>query len=81
MATSIEIAEAIPQIKVSNRAASRLGELWEEGRAAIVRERGVCVLGECRPHNKPHIIHKPTAPCGIHGKPKTRSGASLWMAL
>lgn len=81
--TSIEAAALMPLTRqggpqVSNRAASRLQELWEEGRAYIARERGRCVLGECRPHDKPRHIHRPTADCTLHGKPLTRDGASIW---
>lgn len=78
--TSIEVAVVIPQIKVSNRAASRLGELWEEGRVAILREHGVCELGVCHPHHKPGTVHRPTAACPLHGKAVTRGGASVWVS-
>jgi hypothetical protein len=83
--TSIEVAAILPLTRqggpqVSNRAASRLGELWEAGQAYIVRERGHCTIGACHPHRKPTIIHKPSAPCETHGKPLTRDGAAIWRA-
>jgi hypothetical protein len=84
--TSIEAAAIMPPTRqggpqVSNRAVSRLGELWEAGEAYVARERGRCVLGKCRPHRKlERDPHKPTAPCEMHGKPLTRDGASIWRA-
>jgi hypothetical protein len=77
--TSIEAAARLPATaqggaQVSNRSASRLGELWEEGRAAVLRERGVCVLGECHGHAKPQVVHRPQAACEVHGRPS-------WIAL
>jgi hypothetical protein len=79
--TSIELARRIPQLVVSNRANSRLGELWEEGRAAVLREHGRCELGVCRVHVKPGAVHRPQAPCELHGKPTTREGAAVWVAV
>jgi hypothetical protein len=84
--TSIEAAALLPLTaqhtpQVSNRSASRLGELWEEGRATILRQRGACVLGECWLHEKPQYVHRPTAPCDRHGKPLSRGGASIWVAV
>lgn len=81
--TSIEAAAIMPLTRqggpqVSNRAASRLGELWESGVAYVVREGGRCVLGECHEHAKPRVIHKPVAPCMVHGKPLTRDKAAIW---
>lgn len=82
--TSIEAAALMPLTRqggpqVSNRAASRLQELWEEERAYIARERGRCVLGQCHPHEKERRRpHKPTAACETHGRPLTRGGASIW---
>ena len=81
-ATSIELAEQlVPQLRVSNRASSRLGELWEEGRAAVQREGGLCALGWCHTHEKPHTVHRPTAPCQTHGAPVQRGGANVWVSL
>lgn len=82
--TSIEAAAALPPTRhggpqVSNRSASRLGELWELGAAAILRERGSCVLGSCHPHDKPQAVHRPTARCDVHGRAVTRDGASVWV--
>jgi len=65
----------------SNRAASRLQELWEEGRIAVQREQGHCVLGSCHPHSKPTSIHLPMAPCDVHGRPIHRDGAAIWVAV
>lgn len=84
--TSIEAAALLPATaqggaQVSNRSASRLGELWEEGRAAVLREAGVCEVGVCHPHDKPRVVHRPTAECPVHGAIRTRSGASVWIAL
>lgn len=84
--TSIEAAALLPATaqggaQVSNRSSSRLGELWEEGRAAVKREMGTCVLGECHPHDKPSVVHRPSATCQIHGPAFTRSGAAVWIAL
>lgn len=83
--TSIEAARYLTAqtgtVQVSNRTASRLGELWEAGLIAIQRERGVCVLGGCRTHAKPGVVHRPTAACLAHGKPILRDGASVWVAL
>jgi hypothetical protein len=84
--TSIEVAERLPLThqgypQNSNRSASRLGELWEEGRVAVKRQIGVCVLGVCHHHDKPAVVHRPMAPCVIHGKPMTRGGAARWIAL
>jgi hypothetical protein len=80
-ATSIELARMLPEMKVSNRVSSRLGELWEEGRAAVLREHGCCQLGSCHPHAKPAIIHRPQDACPAHGRPRTRGGAAVWVAL
>jgi hypothetical protein len=84
--TSIEAAAKLPPTaqggaQVSNRSSSRLGELWEEGRAAVLRENGVCVLGFCHGHDKPRVVHRPQAHCETHGRPRTRSGAAVWVAL
>lgn len=82
--TSIEAAAMLPPTRqggpqVSNRTASRLGELWEEGLVTIARERGSCRLGVCRRHHKPDDVHRASAPCDVHGKPLTRDGASIWV--
>jgi hypothetical protein len=84
--TSIEVARILPRGRDghpqnSNRASSRLGELWEAQVATIKRERGVCVLGVCHPHSKPGIVHRPSAPCDLHGKPLKRDNANIWLAL
>lgn len=82
--TSIEAAAVLPPTaqghpQVSNRSASRLGELWEQGDATILREHGLCTLGVCVPHVKPDAPHRPTAACATHGKPVVRDGASIWV--
>lgn len=84
--TSIQIARILPSGRDgnpqnSNRASSRLGELWEEGRATILRERGTCELGLCRPHHKPSTVHRPTAPCDRHGRIVKRGGAAIWVSI
>jgi hypothetical protein len=57
---------------VANQANTRLGELWEAGKAAILRERGRCVYGVCHPADKPNKVrHLPTDPCVVHGAPIT----------
>jgi len=81
--TSIEVARLLPvgrdgNPQNSNRSASRLGELWEEGRLTIQRERGACVLGVCHPHQKPRVVHRPTASCWMHGAIARRDGAGIW---
>jgi hypothetical protein len=66
----------------SNRAASRFGELWELEKVAMLRERGVCILGVCHPHDKAlKVIHKPSASCAIHGKIISRDGAGIWVSV
>lgn len=65
-----------------NQLASRMQELWEEGRAAVLRERGQCGFNVCQAHSKSNP-HKPFVPCAIHGKirkGRTRRGrlAGLW---
>jgi hypothetical protein len=84
--TSIEVARILPRGRDgnrqnSNRASSRLGELWESQVATVKREHGVCVLGVCHPHAKPRVIHHPSAPCDLHGRPLKRDGANIWLAL
>lgn len=84
--TSIEAAAILPLTaqghpQVSNRSASRLGELWEAGHAAILRQQGTCALGVCQPHSKPDAPHRPTAACPVHGKAVTRDGASVWVVV
>lgn len=84
--TSIEAAALLPLTRhggpqVSNRSASRLGELWEAGQATIARTWGTCTLGVCHRHDKPVAIHKPTAPCAVHGTAQVRDGASVWVAV
>lgn len=84
--TSIEAAAALPYTRhggpqVSNRSASRLGELWEAGQATIRRQWGVCVLGVCHPYNKPAVVHRPSASCPVHGPAVTRDGAAVWVAV
>ena len=53
----------------------------EEGKAAVIRQRGHCELGICHPHNKPALVHHASAPCDVHGRPKTRGGANLWTTV
>jgi hypothetical protein len=67
--------------QVSNRSASRLDELWEAGEVAVLRQNGVCVLGQCQQHKKPDVVHRPTATCWGHGEPVTRDGANVWVAI
>jgi hypothetical protein len=82
--TSIEAAAALPLTaqggaQVSNRSASRLGELWEAGIATVARRHGACAIGVCQPHSKPATVHRPSAPCDVHGEPITRAGAAVWI--
>ena len=84
--TSIEAAAVLPLTaqggpQVSNRAASRLSELWEEGRITVLRRHGTCALGVCHPHAKPAAPHRPMAPCTVHGAPVTRDGAAIWVVV
>jgi hypothetical protein len=84
--TSREIAVLLPldrdgNPQNSNRASGRLGELWEERRAAVLREHGMCMLGVCHAHDKPRIVHKPQEPCERHGRPVRRDNAAIWVAL
>lgn len=84
--TSIEAAAFLPKTaqggdQVSNRSASRLGELWEEGRAAVLRVYGCCEIGVCHPHDKPTTVHRPSMACETHGEVVTRERAAVWLAI
>lgn len=83
--TSREVAKLLPldregERQNSNRANTRLGELWEQGKATVLRQNGVCVLGRCHPHVKPAVIHRPQDECVIHGKPIVRNQCAIWVA-
>ena len=64
-----------------NQAAARLGELWELGRAAVLRTRGICGVGACYDGDG---RHRPHEPCDRHGPPvrgTTTHGraAAIWV--
>lgn len=80
--TSKEVAGLldVPNMN-SNRASSRLQELWELGLVTLRREHGCCALGSCRPHDKPGAVHLPNDGCITHGRVNRRDGAGVWIAL
>lgn len=91
-ATGGMTADAIQKltgVRSPNQQATRNQELWEAGRAAVMRANGTCVFGVCkehRPHPPDKDPHLPQDDCETHGKPllgKTSTGrwAGLWVSL